>query len=76
VIVDDILTEAEIVALTDKVRHAAQARVLDAICIRYKPRPNGSLIVARAHRDAVLGLRNTVRPVEQKATPNFGALDS
>lgn len=73
---DDILSKDELVSLTDKVRHAAQARVLDAIGIRYRRRPDGSLIVARAHRDAVLGLRNTARPIEQKAAPNFAALDA
>jgi hypothetical protein len=73
---DDILSKEELVSLTEKVRHAAQARVLDAIGIRYRQRPDGTLIVARAHRDAVLGLRNTSRPTEQKAVPNFAALDA
>jgi len=74
---DDILTEIEVVALTGKVRHHAQRRMLEALGIRYTPRPgrNATLIVMRAHRDAALGLRKTMRVVEQPAAPNFAALD-
>lgn len=74
---DDILTEPEIVRLTGKVRHHAQARVLSDLGIRYTPRPGrpGGLIVMRAHRDTALGLRKTPRSVETPATPNFAALD-
>ncbi len=77
---DDILTEAEIVALTNKTRHRAQARVLAALSIKAVPRDpdhrDYSLIVLRAHRDAALGLRKTMPRVEQAAAPNFAALDS
>lgn len=75
---DDILTEAEIVALTGKTRHKAQARVLAALGIRAVARPgrDGSLIVLRKHRNAALGLRDNSRSVEQTAAPNFAALDS
>jgi len=75
---DDILTEAEIIALTGKTRHKAQARVLAALGIKAIPRPgrDGSLIVLRKHRNAALGLRDTTRQVEQAAAPNFAALDS
>lgn len=73
---DDILTEPEIVALTDKVKHRAQARELARLGIKATPRGNGSLIVLRAHRDVALGLRKTSRLVEQSAAPNFAALDS
>lgn len=74
----DILTEGEIQALTSKKKPSAQRKVLDALHIRYTPRPDrsGRLIVLRAHRDAALGLRKTARPVEQPAMPDWAALDS
>lgn len=75
---DDILTEAEIIALTGKTRHKAQARVLEALRIKAIPRPgrDGSLIVLRKHRNVALGLRDTGRPAEQSSGPNFAALDA
>lgn len=71
----DLLTDHEIVELTHKTRRAAQRRVLESLGIKVTPRPDGTLIVARAHRDAALGLRKTVRAMEQAAIPNFSALD-
>jgi len=71
----DLLTNDEIVELTNKTRRAAQRRVLASLGIKVTPRPDGTLIVARAHRDAALGLRKTVRTIEQAAIPNFNALD-
>lgn len=43
------LTPTELVALTDKVRPGWQARVLDAMAIPYRKRPDGTLVVLRAH---------------------------
>lgn len=71
----DLLTKDEIKELTGKSRRSAQRRVLEKLGIKVTPRPNGTLIVARAHRDAALGLRSVVRQVEQVASPNFAALD-
>lgn len=73
---DDILTEPEVVALTEKVRHSAQGRELAHLHIKATQRSDGSWIVLRAHRDAALGLRKTTRPVEQTAAPDFAALDA
>lgn len=72
---NELLSEQELAELTNKVRHKAQRRVLDQLGIKVTPRPDGSLIVLRAHRDAALGLRRTVRAIEQTATPNWAALD-
>lgn len=44
-----VLSEDELRALTKKVRPSAQARVLKALAIPHKPRPDGSLIVYRIH---------------------------
>ena len=70
----DLLTTDELVELTKKTRRSAQRRVLEKLKIRYTPHPDGHLLVLRAHRDAALGFRNTVRAIEQ-VTPNFAALD-
>jgi len=43
-----ILTEAEIVELTQKVRRPAQRRVLDALGIPYSIRPNGTVVIFRS----------------------------
>jgi hypothetical protein len=44
-----VLTAQELVELTKKVRPSAQARVLHALGIPSKPRPDGSLVVYRIH---------------------------
>jgi hypothetical protein len=46
-----VLSEDELRALTKKVRPSAQSRVLEALGIRYKPRPDGSLLVYRIHAE-------------------------
>lgn len=53
----------ELVALTRKERHAAQARELEALGIPYRKRRDGSLVVMRA--DA------STRPVVEKAEPRL-----
>jgi Domain of unknown function (DUF4224) len=44
-----VLSEQELVELTEKTRPSAQARVLDFMGIFYRPRPDGSLAVLRIH---------------------------
>jgi hypothetical protein len=51
-----VLSRDELVVLTEKERRAAQIRVLEFLGIRYTFRPDGSLIVHRAHVDAALGV--------------------
>lgn len=43
------LTPAELCNLTRRVRHAAQARELNAMGIPYRTRRDGSLVVLRIH---------------------------
>jgi len=43
-----ILTVDELVTLTGKRRSDAQRRVLDALSVRYKARPDKSLVVYRS----------------------------
>ena len=42
-----ILSDAELVTLTRRVRRSAQARVLDELRVPYRRRPDGSLVVFR-----------------------------
>ena len=46
------LTPAELIELTGKQRAPAQARVLQALGVAYRRRPDGSLVVFRAHLNA------------------------
>lgn len=48
------LDSEEVHDLTDKVQRAAQARVLRAMGIEHKPRPDGSLAVLRSHVENVM----------------------
>ncbi len=50
-----LLTEDELIELTGMQKRAAQCRVLDAIRVPYRVRPNGSIIVLRAAVDLALG---------------------
>lgn len=51
-----ILTREEVATLTGRTRAGAQARVLNSMGIEHRRRPDGSLVVARAHVDAQLGV--------------------
>jgi|TARA_B110000908_G_scaffold110152_1_gene129128 hypothetical protein len=50
-----ILTESEIIKLTDKTQHRAQARQLDFMGITYTKRGDGSLVVSARHLANLLG---------------------
>lgn len=50
-----ILTPAELVFITKRERPKAQAKVLDALGVPYRPRPDGSLVVSKAAAEAALG---------------------
>jgi hypothetical protein len=47
-----ILTDAEIAELTRRERRPAQRRVLDALGIPYRVRPDGTLVVFKAYFNA------------------------
>lgn len=51
-----ILTPEELVSLTGRRRSHAQARVLRHMGVEFRQRPDGSLAVARAHIETVLGV--------------------
>lgn len=51
-----ILSPDDIATLTGRQRPRAQRGVLEALGVPYKVRPDGSLVVARAAVDIVLGV--------------------
>ena len=61
-----ILTDAELVELTKKQRFKAQAKVLIALSIPYKFRPDGSLVV---YRDDL-----TTHKAKPRRRPDFSVL--
>jgi hypothetical protein len=68
------LSNVEIEELTGKKRCAAQAKVLNALGITHKRRPDGSLVVLRAHVEAVLGGK-IQKPDRLALEPNWEALN-
>ncbi len=67
-----ILTEEDLVTLTGKQQHRAQRRILDALGIISRVRPDGSLVVLRAHVEEVLGLSDSGK-VPKSPEPNWSA---
>lgn len=57
-----ILSDAELVTLTRRVRRSAQARVLDELRVPYRRRPDGSLVVFRRDVDAPPASQPARRP--------------
>lgn len=68
-----ICTEAEVRAVTGKKRRDAQQRALIAMGIKHLPRPDGSLVVARALVEHLLGVRANAK-VAATTEPNWNAL--
>lgn len=68
------LTDGEIIQTTRKHHKRAQMAALNMMGIQYKVRPDGSLLVLRAHVEQVLGIKvQGSRPIE--AEPHWEALD-
>jgi hypothetical protein len=68
------LTEEEIRELTNRKQRSAQAMVLNALGITHKVRPDGSLVVLRAHVEHELGYRTPPAKREKEFVPDWGAL--
>lgn len=68
------LDSSEVKELTARVQHAAQAKVLRAMGIDHKTRPDGTIAVLRSHVEQALG--GGVPAARKKAPPepNWGAL--
>jgi hypothetical protein len=57
-----ILTASDLIDLTGRQRPRWQARVLDHLGIPYRSRPDGSLVVLRAHVEHLPAARQAREP--------------
>ena len=67
------LTADEVSLLTGRVQRRAQRAVLTALGVTHKVRPDGSLVVARAHGDQLFGV-TPVMAVSKEIQPNWDAI--
>ncbi len=65
------LSRAEIADLTRKQHRDAQARVLRAMGVEHRVRPDGSVAVARAHIERIFGVSAVSGAPRQKTLPDF-----
>jgi len=68
---DTFLDGPEVIALTNKKVRPAQVRVLRAMGIEHKVRPDGSVAILRAHITKVFG---GVTFAAQQISPNWDAI--
>lgn len=69
------LTPEELVELTHAKRSNAQVRALCMMGIEHKQRPDGSVVVLRAHVERLFGGTTTSEKPHQKIELNLAALD-
>lgn len=69
------LDSSEVKELTGRTQHASQAKVLRAMGIEHKARPDGTIAVLRSHVETALG-GGVPAAARKKAPPepNWGAL--
>jgi hypothetical protein len=71
---DTFLTQEEIQTLTERKVRPAQVKVLKAMGIEHRVRPDGSVAILRAHINKVFdGSPDTTRQTKQ-AAPNWDAM--
>lgn len=68
-----ILTNTELVELTGRRVKSAQVRVLRFMGIEHKIRPDGSVVVLRAHVDQLMGAYDNARR-QVEVEPNWSAM--
>ena len=66
------LTDQEIAELTRRRWHRAQVKILRAIGIEHKQRPDGSIVVLRSHVEHLLGGKLPAK-VDRATEPNWDA---
>jgi hypothetical protein len=65
-----ILSEAELSELTNKVRRDAQVKALRHMGLEHRIRPDGSVVVLKAHVERELGLRHDQNVIKE-TEPNW-----
>jgi len=68
-----ILSEIELRELTGRRQKACQEQALRYMGIAHKVRPNGSIVVLKAHVEQALGLDNDTKVIKE-IEPNWSAM--
>lgn len=77
VMTDDMFLDSdEIRQLTKRIQRAAQAKVLSAMGIQHKRRPDGSVAVLRALVEKEFGLRGEKKSKADSYQPNWDAVNA
>ena len=71
---DTFLSDEEVQSLTDRKVRPAQARVLKAMGIEHRIRPDGSVAILRAHINKVFDGSPDATTKTKKAVPNWDAM--
>lgn len=71
---DIVLTREEIKALTERTHRDAQMKALAHMSITFSLRPDGSLVVLRAHVEQLLGIKQEHRKAKRTYEPHWDAL--
>jgi hypothetical protein len=68
------LDRNELAELTGRCRSAAQARALKAMGIEHRLRPNGSIVVLRAHVEKLFGVASMPERRLKNTEPDWSAI--
>jgi len=71
---DFLLTPAEVRELTGRVRRSTQAQTLRSMGIEHRIRPDGSIVVLRAHVERVLSGEIHLKSRNTESEPNWSAM--
>jgi len=73
---DMFLSADEISSMTSRVQRAAQAKVLRTMGVEFRQRPDGSLVIARAHVEKIFGCAAEKNKKTREFTPNWNGLNA
>lgn len=71
-----VLGHDEISDLTGRVQHAAQAKVLNAMGIEHRTRPDGSIAVLRTHAEEVMSGGGKVARKKREPQINWSGINA
>ena len=69
-----LLTPAEVRELTGRVRRSTQAQALRSMGIEHGVRPDGSIVILRAHAEGVLSGEAHTKAGNKEHEPNWSAI--
>lgn len=72
---DTFLVAEEVQSLTNRIKRSSQVKVLKALGIEHRVRPDGSVAILRAHITKIFdGNPDTDKAKQARATPNWDAI--